>query len=278
MNKIMAVIVLVALVVVAQSFIDEPDEMAPVRIPERESTWVKTEKVRLTKGEAVDGVRIAPAQISVNAELMARLTRPTTGDDPVSDAASCLRRLAPVDLKRTAVQKAGGVWHVFESRPDTRIYSHHGMQIDSKTNKMIFALRHLCETAHGVPMDGLATYISGEIDERGLEGAERYLFDLEKSPGVIDVWVDYAETAKKNATRTVDYAEIDGLISRTEPLVDFYVALSKRNVDDASVKAFLSDAVTLGDVLERFLSEDKIMAMALKEDNDIPAYEFEGEM
>ena len=113
MNKIMAVIVLVALVVVAQSFFDGPDEMAPVKIPDRESTWVKTEKVRLTKGEAVDGVRKAPARISINEELKTRLVKARTGADPVSDTASCLKRLAPIDLKRTAVQKAGGVWHVF---------------------------------------------------------------------------------------------------------------------------------------------------------------------
>ena len=143
---------------------------------------------------------------------------------------------------------------------------------------MIFALRHLCETADGIPLDGLAIYISREIHARGLEGAQRHLFNLEKSPGVIDVWVDYAETAKKNQTRAVDFAEIDGLISRTEPLIDFYAALAKRNVDDASVNSFLSDAVTLGDVLERFLSRDKYMAMALKEDNAVPAYEFQGEM
>ena len=280
----MAVIVLVALVVLAQSFIDDNEVMAPVKMPQKESTWVKTEKVRLTKEEAMRGSQKEPAQISINKELKSRLMTAnaeaagSVPDRSVADLASCLKRLAPLDSKRTAVQKAGGVWHVFEARPDTRLYSHHGMQIDSKTNKMIFALRHLCETAHGIPMDSLAIYVSREIDAKGLEEAQRDLYELEKVPSVVDVWLNYAESAKKNEKRIVDFAEIDRLISRAEPLIDFYAGLSGRNVDDAAVNAFLSDAVTLRDVLDHFLSQDNLMVMALKEDNAIPAFEFEGEM
>ena len=249
-----------------------------MKMPEKESTWVKTEKVRLTKEEAMNGLQ-APAQIAVNEELKSRLmAAKAEAAGSVSDPDTCLKRLAPLDLKRTAIQKAGGVWHVFEARADTRIYSYHAMQIDSKTNKMIFALRHLCQTAGGIPLDGLASFVSREIETKGREETQRELYELEKSQGVVDVWLDYAETAKKNENRTVDFKEIDGLISRTEPLIEFYAALSRRKVDDASASSFLSDAVTLHDVLDNFLSQNSHMAMALKEDNDIPAYEFEGEM
>ena len=284
MNKIMAIIVIVALVVVVQNYMEKEEVMAPVRMPEKESTWVKTEKVKMTKDQVLDGVQQALGDISVNEDLKARLMNFKAGssgaasENQVSDAESCLKRLAPLDLKRTAVQKAGGVWHVFEARADTRVFSHHAMQIDSKTNKIIFALRHLCTTAKGIPLDGLATYISGEINTKGFENAQMELYELEKAPGVVDVWLNYAEVAKKNETRKVDYKEIDGLISRTEPLIDFYSTLSQRKINDTTVKTFLSDAVTLHEVLDVFLSQDSHMTMALNEDDSVPAYEFEGEM
>ncbi|MGV7220819.1 MAG: hypothetical protein ACQ9MH_04775 [Nitrospinales bacterium] len=283
MNKIMAIIVIVALVVVVQNYMDKEEVMAPVKMPEKESTWVKTEKVRMTKDQGLTGVQQALGDIKVNADLKASLMNVKVGTsgsatETITDKKSCLKRLAPLDKKRTAVQKAGGVWHVFEARADTRVFSHNAMQIDSKTNKMIFALRHLCTTAKGIPLDGLATYISGEIEEKGFENTQKELYELEKAKPVVDVWLNYAEVAKKNEKRTVDYKEIDGLISRTEPLVDFYSTLSQRKIDDTTVKTFLSDAVTLLDVLDEFLTQDSHMVMALNEDDSIPAYEFEGEM
>jgi hypothetical protein len=284
MNKIMAIIVIVALVVVVQNYMEKEEVMAPVQMPKKESTWVKTEKVRMTKDQGLDGVQQALGEITVNEELKSRLTNVKAGtsgsasEGTISDAKSCLKRLSPLDKKRTAVQKAGGVWHIFEARADTRVFSHHAMQIDSKTNKMIFALRHLCTTAKGIPLDGLATYITGEIDAKGFENAQTELYELEKAPGVVDVWLNYAEVAKKNEKRTVDYKEIEGLFYRAEPLIDFYSKLSQSKVDDTTVKTFLSDAVTLHDVLEGFLSKDTHMVMALNEDDSIPAYEFEGEM
>jgi hypothetical protein len=284
MNKIMAIIVIVALVVVVQNYMEKEEVMAPVKMPEKESTWVKTEKVRMTKDQGLDGVQQALGDITVNEELKSRLMNVKVGtsgsatEGTISDAKSCLKRLALLDKKRTAVQKAGGIWHVFEARADTRVFSHHAMQIDSKTNKMIFALRHLCTTAKGIPLDGLATYISGEIDAKGFENAQMELYELEKAPGVVDVWLNYAEVAKKNEKRTVDYKEIAGLISRTKPLINFYSTLSLRKVDDTTVKAFISDAVTLHEALDDFLSQDSYMTMALNEDDSVPAYEFEGEM
>jgi hypothetical protein len=281
MNKIMAIIVIVALVVVVQNYMDKEEVMAPVKMPEKESTWVKTEKVRMTKDQGLTGVQQALGDIKVNEDLKSNLMKVETeasGSGTITDKKSCLERLTPLDKKRTAVQKAGGVWHVFEARADTRVFSHHAMQIDSKTNKMIFALRHLCTTAKGIPLDGLATYISGEIEEKGFENAQTELYELEKAPGVVDVWLNYAEVAKKNEKRTVDYKDIDTLISRTKPLIDFYSTLSQTKVDDTTVKTFLTEAVTLHEVLDDFLSQDSHMTMALNEDDSVPAYEFEGEM
>ena len=280
----MAIIVIVALVVVVQNYMEKEEVMAPVKMPKKESTWVKTEKVRMTKDQGLDGVQQALGDITVNEDLKARLINIKVGtsgsatENTISDSKSCLKLLAPLDKKRTAVQKAGGVWHVFEARADTRVFSHHAMQIDSKTNKMIFALRHLCTTAKGIPLDVLATYISGEIDAKGFENAQTELYELEKAPAVVDVWLNYAEVAKKNEKRTVDYKEIGSLISRTKPLIDFYSTLSQRKVDDTTVKVFLSDAVTLHKVLDDFLSQESHMNMAINEDDSVPAYEFEGEM
>ena len=143
MNKIMAIIVIVALVVVVQNYMDKEEVMAPVKMPKKESTWVKTEKVRMTKDQGLDGVQQALGDIKVNADLKSSLMNVKVGtsgsaSETITDKKTCLERLAPLDKKRTAVQKTGGIWHVFEARADTRVFSHHAMQIDSKTNKMIF--------------------------------------------------------------------------------------------------------------------------------------------
>lgn len=279
MNKFWAVVLVVALAALVSEYFVAPDKKGDLIMPQKESTWVKTEKVKLTKEEALSGIRQSPQAINVDEELKARLmTANVSGDQSVTDSASCLLRVMPLDAKRTAVQKAGGAWRMFERHPETKIYSNHGMQIDSKTNMMIFALRHLCETAKGVPMDSLAANVSQQVEEKGREDAKDEIVKLLREPETADIWLDYAESAKKNETRVVDFKTINDLVSKAEPLIDFYVELSKLQVDKNNLQGFLSDAVTLLDVLNQFLSQDKYMVMALQEDKSVPQFQFSGEM
>ena len=113
----------------------------PVIQPKKEATWVRTEKVRTTKEEVFSGKKNVLAEIPINVALEERIVN-NKYTDPiiVSDKASCHTRLNPLDERRTAIQKAGGMWHAFERNSNSKPYSFHGMQLDSITNKIFFSL------------------------------------------------------------------------------------------------------------------------------------------
>jgi len=242
----------------------------PVIQPKKESTWVKTEKVRTTKEAAVSGKDKSLAPIPVNASLAKQLNQSKPDGMAVTDQVSCLARVESMDLKRTAVQKAGGMWHAFERNADSKAYSSDGMQLDSTTNQMIHGLKHLCRTAEGVPITDLARKISKKVDTYGWDETRRMLLSQGEHPEDIDIMLEYAEAAKNETTRKVDFTAIGELIAHAEPLIDLYEDLSRRSVDAQTIDAFLSDAITLLKVIREFAGHDPLMTLALKEDNQVP--------
>ena len=242
----------------------------PVIQPKKESTWVKTEKVRTTKEEAVSGKDKSLALIPVNASLAKQLNQSKPGGMAVTDQVSCLARVESMDLRRTAVQKAGGVWHAFERNTDSKAYSSNGMQLDSTTNQMIHGLKHLCRTAEGVPITDLARKISKKVDTYGWDETRRMLLSQGEHPEDIDIMLEYAETAEEGTTRTVDFQAISELIAHVEPLIDLYEDLSRRSVDAKTIDSFLIDAITLLKVINELIGHDPLMTLALKEDNQVP--------
>ena len=242
----------------------------PVIQPKKESTWVKTEKVRTTREAAVSGKDKSLALIPVNASLAKQLNQSKPGGIAVTDQVSCLTRVGSMDIKRTAVQKAGGMWHAFERNTDSKMYSSNGMQLDSMTNQMIHGLKHLCRTAEGVPITDLARKISKKVDTYGWDETRRILLGRGEHPEDIDIMLEYAETAENETTRKVNFPAIGKLIARVEPLIDLYEYLSHRSVDAQTINAFLSDAVTLLKVIREFTGHDPLMTLALKEDNQVP--------
>ena len=143
------------------------DAKGPVIQPKKEATWVRTEKVRTTKEEVFSGKKRNLAEVPINTSLAKRLVTEKSNLKLVIDKASCLDRLNLLDLRRTVIQKAGGMWHIFERNENLKPYSFNGMQLDSNTNKMIFGIRHLCKTSRGVPLNGLAIELSKLIKVNG---------------------------------------------------------------------------------------------------------------
>ena len=79
----------------------------PLRLPEREQTWVKTEQVDLTKDAALASKSGAAINIPINKDLQDKLMR-TSGPapkSPVKDTISCLALLDPLDKTRMYVQR-----------------------------------------------------------------------------------------------------------------------------------------------------------------------------
>lgn len=248
-------------------------------MPHKEKTWVKTEKVETTREAALNKPDPSGPNVSVDAEFKKVLLIPAA--DPhgaVTDSDTCLAALRPLDEKRMLLQRAGGLWHAFEQAPPVRPYSDRGMQLDSNLNKLVQALRHLCKTAEGVPLSPLARRVSNLIEEKGKEGARQYLLDQGRAPKDIEIWFQYTESAQHARTRQVPYASVEALIRKTRPLLDAYESLYQMEVTAASQQQFLTQAVTLLEVLHERLENEPELVVAMKEDSAEPLVKFEGEM
>jgi len=252
-----------------------PDQSAeePLRLPEREKTWVKNEQVDITKDAALAPKIEAVINVPINDDLHDQLMR-TSGPapkSPVKDAASCMVLLNPLDKTRMFVQREGGAWSMFERSALIKLYSNNGMQIDSNMNKLVFSLRHLCRTAQGVPQNALAIKVNGVIDQMGKEKAREHFTEVVgEAPADVDLWLKHAEFSRKNTTRKVPYSEIQALILKTQPLIDLYRNLWDRKVDESNKDAFLSDSITLLAVIKSRLANEPRVVMAMKEDTEPP--------
>ena len=257
----------------------EEDAQQPLNIPEKEKTWVKTEKVEITKQEALT-YKQAALDVSVDATLRAKLTQVPLSQQAglVTDRKTCLSFLKPLDDKRKQVQREGGMWHAFERTAAVRPYSDHGFQLDSNMNKLFHALLHLCRTANGVPQTDLAMMVNRDIEEKGVEATRLEMVELGNPTKVVDEWIEYALTARKIATRKVPYPTIEELIRKTRPLIDLYEDLLNRQLDESSQQKFLSDAVTLLAVVNGIMNENTHLAMARAEDLQIPYENYLNEM
>jgi hypothetical protein len=265
---VLFIFVMMALPACAEEVVEEPS----VQLPPREHTWVRKETVKkTTSGFSSDQEESLP-KISLNEALAKKLTAGNSADSKgsIKDRATCLATLKPLDVKRTVVQEAGGMWSAFERSSDVRAYSENGMQIDSRINKVIFALRHLCNTAKGLPQNNIARVISGKVSEKGKEAVVEEFLDLGKAPKDIDIWLEYAEYWQKNQKRDLDYNSIAGLMAQATPLINFYEELAKRSVDASSKQGFLSDAVTLLETIKKLSSTDEYITLALKEEKEAP--------
>jgi len=251
---------------------EEAQEEPAVQLPPREHTWVRKETVKKTKDAFFAKQDESQPNIPVNEALAKKLTQTRSSNvkGSVKDTASCLALLKPLDVKRTDVQKAGGMWGAFERSSDVRGHSEKGMQIDSRINKLIFALGHLCKTAKGLPQNNIARVISGKVSQKGKEAVIEEFRGLGKAQKDIDIWLEYAEYWQKNKKRDLDYKSIEGLMAQSTPLIDLYAELTTRQVDPNSKQGFLSDAVTLLDALKKLSSTDEYIVLALKEEKDAP--------
>tara|TARA_B110000467_G_scaffold49760_1_gene45649 strand:- start:63 stop:932 length:870 start_codon:yes stop_codon:yes gene_type:complete len=242
----------------------------PVIQPKKEATWVRTEKVKTTKEEVFSGKKKKLAKIPINISLEKKISLEKMNTTEVTDKASCLDQLNSLDRRRTVVQKAGGMWSAFERNVDTKPYSFNGMQLDSNTNKMIFGLRHLCQTAEGVPLNSVAIEFKKLIKDHGSKETKKILISRGEHLQDIDKFLNYAEVAHKLNNRKIGFNLISPLFGRAKILIELYEEISKRIINEKSIDVFLSDSVTLLKVMTDFIHLDQVMSMALNEDAQVP--------
>ena len=250
----------------------------PVIQPKKEATWVRTEKVQTTTEEIFSSAEKKLAEIPINTSLVAKITSEKPGLIVTTDVVSCLDRLESLDLRRTLVQKFGGMWGAFERNVDSKPYSFYGMQLDSNVNKMVFSLRYLCQTSEGVPLNNVAIEFKKLMQDHGREEAIKILLSRGEHPEDIEVFLNYEEFARKIRERKIDFKVINPRLDQAERLIDLYEELSNKSIDEQSADTFLSNSVTLLKVMNEFLQTDQMMVMALNEDGLVPYHHVDQDM
>ena len=250
----------------------------PVIQPKKEATWVRTEKVQTTTEEIFSSAEKKLAEIPINTSLVAKITSEKPGLIVTTDVVSCLDRLESLNLRRTLVQKFGGMWGAFERNVDSKPYSFYGMQLDSNVNKMVFSLRYLCQTSEGVPLNNVAIEFKKLMQDHGREEAIKILLSRGEHPEDIEVFLNYEEFARKIRERKIDFKVIAPRLDQAERLIDLYEELSNKSIDEQSTDTFLSNSVTLLKVMNEFLQTDQMMVMALNEDGLVPYHHVDQDM
>ncbi|HIN88810.1 MAG TPA: hypothetical protein EYN05_09170 [Nitrospinaceae bacterium] len=250
----------------------------PVIQPKKEATWVRTEKVQTTTEEIFSNAEKKLAEIPINTSLVAKITSEKPGLIVTTDVVSCLDRLESLDLRRTLVQKFGGMWGAFERNVGSKPYSFYGMQLDSNVNKMVFSLRYLCQTSEGVPLNNVAIEFKKLMQDHGREEAVKILLSRGEHPEDIEVFLNYEEFARKIRERKIDFKVINPRLDQAELLIDLYEELSNKSIDEQSTDTFLSNSVTLLKVMNEFLQTDQMMVMALNEDGLVPYHHIDQDM
>ena len=250
----------------------------PVIQPKKEATWVRTEKVQTTTEEIFSNAEKKLAEIPINTSLVAKITTKKPGLIVTTDVVSCLDRLESLDLRRTLVQKFGGMWGAFERNVGSKPYSFYGMQLDSNVNKMVFSLRYLCQTSEGVPLNNVAIEFKKLMQDHGREEAVKILLSRGEHPEDIEVFLNYEEFARKIRERKIDFKVINPRLDQAELLIDLYEELSNKSIDEQFTDTFLSNSVTLLKVMNEFLQTDQMMVMALNEDGLVPYHHVDQDM
>jgi len=250
----------------------------PVIQPKKEATWVRTEKVQTTTEEIFSNAEKKLAEIPINTSLVAKITTKKPGLIVTTDVVSCLDRLESLDLRRTLVQKFGGMWGAFERNVGSKPYSFYGMQLDSNVNKIVFSLRYLCQTSEGVPLNNVAIEFKKLMQDHGREEAVKILLSRGEHPEDIEVFLNYEEFARKIRERKIDFKVINPRLDQAELLIDLYEELSNKSIDEQSTDTFLSNSVTLLKVMNEFLQTDQMMVMALNEDGLVPYHHIDQDM
>jgi len=250
----------------------------PVIQPKKEATWVRTEKVQTTTEEIFSNAEKKLAEIPINTSLVAKITTKKPGLIVTTDVVSCLDRLESLDLRRTLVQKFGGMWGALERNVGSKPYSFYGMQLDSNVNKIVFSLRYLCQTSEGVPLNNVAIEFKKLMQDHGREEAVKILLSRGEHPEDIEVFLNYEEFARKIRERKIDFKVINPRLDQAELLIDLYEELSNKSIDEQSTDTFLSSSVTLLKVMNEFLQTDQIMVMALNEDGLVPYHHIDQDM
>ena len=112
------------------------------------------------------------------------------------------------------------MWGHFERTPKLRTESAKAIQLDSRINKIFFALDYLCETEKGIPLNDLATYISLNLSKKSKNEFKSELLLIGKTPQQIDTWFKFYRYAQNKKSRTLKIIKIRNALDQSIPLIE----------------------------------------------------------
>ncbi len=185
----------------------------------------------------------------------------------------CDELITPLLKSTNKIELNGGLWEYFEKDPFLQKYSAEAIQLESRINKVFFALNYLCETKDGIPFNDLATYLSQSISEKGETAFKAELITLGKTTQQIKNWFDFFKYAQKHRFRTLDSSLIRSTINRFIPLIKNYTSLTMKIEHAKSSENLYAKTRTLRKRIDAFLSSDPYITKALDEISHVPYWD-----
>jgi hypothetical protein len=187
---------------------------------------------------------------------------------------NCGDQLSPLKKTKDAIIGDGGMWGVFERHKALREKSNKAIQLDSKIQQLVWLLDYLCNTAEGVPLNELATYLTENLKEKSKPQFKKELIILGKSEAEIDLWFVFSEISLKNETRKLSMETVYVSIQKALPLLIKYKALAKE-VDQSPNEKQIEDVDALYQEIERLESSDSYLVQALLETSQVPHWDID---
>ena len=188
-------------------------------------------------------------------------------------APTCSELVQNLQNEQEFITSNGGMWKYVERTPSLRNHSGKAIQLDSRISKIFFTLEYLCKTQHGIPLNDLAIYLSGNLIEKSEDIFKDELQLLGKTNQEIKIWFNFLKYAQKNKLRTLKISKIQDTIKQTTPLIKEYTQLPNYLTKENSPKIFQKKINTLLSNIDYFLSSNLYMAQALKEMSNTPYWD-----
>tara|TARA_B100000686_G_C16774518_1_gene967498 strand:- start:1758 stop:2474 length:717 start_codon:yes stop_codon:yes gene_type:complete len=198
--------------------------------------------------------------------------------EPITDRNSCLRAIVQLETIVNEIQRNGGLWGGLEKRKELKDYSPVGMQVDSKVNRMSHALRHLCTSAQGLKYSPLASFVLDQLKQHTEDEFKQKLVARGEPEAEVDIILNYAKVAKKSKKRKVRYLAIQKSIEQGFSYTEHYRKFFNSLKNNSKSEQIMPDIQAYQDELDRFMTEDQNVKMAIKEDFEKPYWMLDGDM
>jgi len=186
---------------------------------------------------------------------------------------SCLELVKQLDKRRNIISSNGGMWGYFERVPKLRARSVEAIQLDSRINKIFFALGHLCATENGIPLNDLATYIGGNVSEKGINEFKSELLLLGKTPQQIKIWFEFYHYAQKHKSRTLKISKIHNALDKSTLYIEKYTQLAEGISRGDSPEIILEKTRALNFNIDILLTQQPYLTQALEEISHFPYWD-----